>query len=144
LLVLTIPRRNHAFCEGLSRQEILRVGVQICEHMPLQAAMMGWLALIRGIRSVESDHYLSEVYTGLPRSSGKRPAFRSIVGKLAPTKFSLPTYASLSHVSEPFDYEKPHYAGAGHAPSRPLQESLDQRENQFSEHHGHDLSCARH
>lgn len=99
-------------------------GVQICEHMPLQAAMMDRMTLVRGIRSVENDHYLSEVYTGLPRVSGKRPAFGSIVSKLAPTKFSLPSYVSLSHASEPFDYEKPHYAGAAHAPFKPFQESL--------------------
>ena len=47
-------------------------GVQICEHMPRQAAMMDRATLVRGIRSVENDHYLSEVYTGLPRSAGKR------------------------------------------------------------------------
>src|SRR6476660_3438262 len=38
-------------------------GVQICEYMPRQAAGMDQLALIRGIRSVENDHFLSEVYT---------------------------------------------------------------------------------
>src|SRR5438477_10214995 len=37
-------------------------GIQICEHMPLQAQMMDRLALLRGIRSVENDHFLSEVY----------------------------------------------------------------------------------
>lgn len=99
-------------------------GVQICEHMPRQAAMMDRTALVRGIRSVENDHYLSEVYTGLPRGAGKRPAFGSIVSRLAPTKASLPTYVSLSESSDMFDYEKPHYAGAGHAPFRPLKESL--------------------
>ena len=99
-------------------------GVQICQHMPRQAAIMDRTALVRGIRSVENDHYLSEVYTGLPRSSGKRPAFGSIVSRLAPTQFALPSYVSLSEVSDPFDYEKPHYAGAGHAPFRPFQESL--------------------
>ena len=36
-------------------------GVQIGEHMPLQAAMLDRAALVRGIRSVENDHYLSEV-----------------------------------------------------------------------------------
>lgn len=71
-------------------------GVPICEHMPLQAAMLDRAALVRGIRSVENDHFLSEVYTGLPRSSGKRPAFGSVVSKLAPTKHSLPTYVSLT------------------------------------------------
>lgn len=99
-------------------------GVQICEHMPRQAALMEQAALVRGIRSVENDHYLSEVYTGLPRSAGRRPAFGSIVSRLAPTQFALPTYVSQNQTSEMFDYEKPHYAGAGHSPFRPFQESL--------------------
>ena len=99
-------------------------GVQICEHMPRQAALMDRATLVRGIRSVENDHYLSEVYTGLPRSSGKRPAFGSIVSRLAPTQIAMPSYVSLSESSDPFDYEKPHYAGAGHAPFRPFKESL--------------------
>jgi hypothetical protein len=99
-------------------------GVQICEHMPRQAAMMDRTALVRGIRSVENDHYLSEVYTGLPRGAGKRPAFGSIVSKLAPTEQALPSYVSLSESSDLFDYEKPYYAGAGHAPFRPFKESL--------------------
>lgn len=99
-------------------------GVQICEHMPRQAAMMDRTALVRGIRSVENDHYLSEVYTGLPRGAGKRPALGSVVSRLAPTQAALPTYVSLSETSDPFDYEKPYYVGAGHAPFRPFKESL--------------------
>src|SRR5437016_9077563 len=42
-------------------------GVRICELMPLQAQMMDRMTLLRGVRSVENDHYLSEVYSGLPR-----------------------------------------------------------------------------
>ena len=100
-------------------------GVQICEHMPRQAAMMDRTALVRGIRSVENDHYLSEVYSGLPRTSGKRPAFGSIISKLAPTQAALPTYVSLNESnSDLFDFEKPHYVGAGHSPFRPFKESL--------------------
>lgn len=101
-------------------------GVQICEHMPLQAAMMDQLALIRGIRSVENDHYLSEVYSGLPRTSGKRPAFGSIVSKLAPTTLPLPSYVCLDRQTvDPFEYEYPYYVGAAHAPFRPFDEALD-------------------
>lgn len=99
-------------------------GVQICEHLPRQAAMMDQTTLVRGIRSVENDHFLSEVYSGLPRSAGKRPAFGSVVSRLAPTQAALPTYVSLSESSDMFDYEKPHYVGAGHAPFRPFKESL--------------------
>lgn len=101
-------------------------GVQICELMPRQAEIMDQLALLRGIRSVENDHYLSEVYTGLPRSSGKRPAFGSVVSRLAGASSLLPPYVSLDEAtSDPFEYEKPHYAGAGHAPFRPFGPSLD-------------------
>src|SRR5205085_11077914 len=32
-------------------------GVQICELMPLQAGIMDRLALLRGVRSVENDHF---------------------------------------------------------------------------------------
>jgi hypothetical protein len=100
-------------------------GVQICEHMPLQAGIMKDLALVRGIRSVESDHFLSEVYTGLPRAAGRRPAFGSVVSRLVGTALPLPTYVSLSPpTTGEFEYEKPFYAGAGHAPFRPFEDAL--------------------
>src|SRR6266446_546702 len=70
-------------------------GVRICELMPLQAQMMDRLTLLRGVRSVENDHYLSEVYSGLPRRAGHRPAFGSIVSRLAGSGSSLPAYVSL-------------------------------------------------
>ncbi len=122
-------------------------GVQICEHMPRQAEIMDRIALIRGIRSVENDHFLSEVYTGLPRTAGKRPAFGSVVSRLhkpdaqaresrppasgpdpslAQRACSLPTYISLDEpTTEQFEFELPHYAGAGHAPFRPFAESIN-------------------
>ena len=101
-------------------------GLQICEHMPWHAKIMDRLALLRGIRSVENDHYLSEVYTGLPRTAGKRPAFGSIVSKLAANRSALPTYVSLERPSNSeFDFELPYYAGAGHAPFRPFGSAID-------------------
>lgn len=101
-------------------------GVQICEHMPQQARMMDRLALLRGIRSVENDHYLSEVYTGLPRSAGKRPAFGSVTSRLTQSRSPLPTYVSLDRpTTDEFEYEKPYYAGSGHAPFRPFGSALE-------------------
>jgi len=101
-------------------------GVHICELMPLQAQMMNQLSLLRGVQSVENDHYLSEVYSGLPRTAGKRPAFGSIVSRLAERQSPLPPYVSLNEVSvDPFEYENPHYVGSGHAPFRPFGPSLD-------------------
>jgi hypothetical protein len=101
-------------------------GVQICEHMPRQAAMMDQLTLLRGIRSVENDHFLSEVYTGLPRTAGRRPGFGCIASRLLRRESALPPYVSLHR--EPIggtDYERPLYAGPGHAPFRPFGSALD-------------------
>jgi hypothetical protein len=101
-------------------------GVRICELMPLQAEIMDQLALIRGVRSVENDHFLSEVYSGLPRTAGKRPAFGSVVSRLAESTSAVPTYVSLSRATtDQFEFEKPYYAGSGHAPFRPFGEALE-------------------
>ena len=100
-------------------------GVRICELMPLQAQMMDRLALLRGVRSVENDHYLSEVYSGLPRRVGRRPAFGSIVSRAVGSAAGLPSYVSLNRPStDEFEYEKPYYAGSGHGPFRPFGEAL--------------------
>ena len=56
---------------------------------------MDRLALLRGVRSVENDHFLSEVYTGLPRTAGQRPAFGSVVSRLRGGVAPLPAYVSL-------------------------------------------------
>ncbi|MBY0521902.1 MAG: DUF1501 domain-containing protein [Gemmataceae bacterium] len=101
-------------------------GVQICEHMPRQAEIMDQLTLLRGIQSVENDHFLSEVYTGLPRTAGRRPAFGSIVSRLRDRDGSLPPYVSLERPStDEFNFQKPYYAGAAHRPFHPFGESLD-------------------
>lgn len=102
-------------------------GVRFCEYFPRQAEMIDRLALIRGVRSVENDHFLSEVYSGLPRTSGKRPAFGSVVSRLAKHASPLPPYVSLQEAStvDRFEFEKPHYAGAGHAAFRPFGDAFE-------------------
>lgn len=100
-------------------------GVRICELMPLQARMMHQMTLLRGVRSVENNHYLSEVYSGLPRRAGRRPAFGSIVSRYQGSGSALPPYVSLNRDStDEFEYEKPYYAGSGHGPFRPFGEAL--------------------
>src|SRR5258708_9619605 len=94
--------------------------------MPRRAQIMDQLSLVRGIRSVENDHFLSEVYTGLPRSAGKRPAFGSVVSRLTGGSSLLPPYVSLDEATtDQFEFEKPHYAGASHAPFRPFGPSVE-------------------
>lgn len=101
-------------------------GIRFCEHMPRQAEMLDKLALLRGVQSVENDHYLSEVYTGLPRASGKRPAFGSVVSRLAESQGAISPYVCLNELgAEPFEYQKPHYAGPAHGPFRPFGDALE-------------------
>jgi uncharacterized protein (DUF1501 family) len=102
-------------------------GVRLCEPFPRQAELLDRLAVINGLRSVESDHFLSEVYTGLPRSAGKRPAFGSIVSRLTRHDSPLPPYVCLDQDShdDRFEFERPHYAGASHAPFRPYGDAID-------------------
>src|SRR6478609_8453076 len=77
-------------------------GVRLCELFPMQAQLLDRAAILNGVRSVENDHYLSEVYTGLPRSAGSRPAFGSVASKLLGGSAALPTYVSL-HEVQAFD-----------------------------------------
>jgi hypothetical protein len=100
-------------------------GVRICELMPRQAEMMNEIALLRGIRSVENDHFLSEVYSGLPRSAGRRPSFGSVAARVLGSGSALPPYVSVSR-AEPggVDWEGPAYAGPGYAPFRPFGDGL--------------------
>jgi len=101
-------------------------GIDICELFPRQAAIMDRLTLLRGVRSVENDHFLSEVYSGMPRTAGSRPAFGSVASKLLGGDSPLPTYVSLDRASgDRFDFQRPHYAGAAHAPFTPFGEAVD-------------------
>jgi uncharacterized protein (DUF1501 family) len=101
-------------------------GVRITDQFPRLATMLDSFALLRGVRSVENDHFLSEVYTGLPRTAGERPAFGSVASKLLGSPDRLPAYVSLNrHSGDRFEFEQPHYAGSVHAPFRPFGEALD-------------------
>jgi hypothetical protein len=101
-------------------------GVRFTELLPRQAEIMDRLALLRGIESVENDHFLSEVYSGLPRIAGKRPCFGSVVSKLAGGNALIPPYVSLNRpATDQFEFEKPYYAGSHHAPFRPFGDAVD-------------------
>src|SRR5262249_62156616 len=61
----------------------------------------------------------------LPRTAGQRPAFGSVVSRLA-GETPLPAYVSLDQpTTDQFEFEKPYYAGPGHAPFRPFGEALN-------------------
>src|SRR5262249_38093775 len=59
-------------------------GIRICEHMPLQAAMMDKLTIIRSIVSVD-EHSDSLVMTGYSENQNRNvghPSFGSVVSKV--------------------------------------------------------------
>ncbi len=101
-------------------------GVRFTELLPMHAEMADRIAVLRGIQSVENDHFLSEVYSGLPRTAGKRPCFGSVVSKLAGGNALIPPYVSLNRpTTDQFEFEKPYYAGSHHAPFRPFGSAVD-------------------
>jgi len=94
-------------------------GVQICEHMPLQAKMWDKLACIRSIVSVD-EHSDTLVMTGYPdrvnRTAG-HPSFGSVVSKLrSGADVSTPAFVSLRGMSRGTE---PGYLGIAHRPFSP-------------------------
>jgi hypothetical protein len=94
-------------------------GVQICEHMPLQAKMWDKLACVRSIVSVD-EHSDSLVMTGYPdrvNRTADHPCFGSVVSKLrAETSGAVPPFVSLRGMSRGTE---PGYLGIAHRPFTP-------------------------
>src|SRR2546425_464976 len=59
-------------------------GVQICEHMPLQARMWDKLAVLRSVVSVEehADSLVTTGYTAAENLTAHHPCFGAVVSKL--------------------------------------------------------------
>jgi len=100
-------------------------GIQICEHMPLQAGIADRLAIVRGIKSIDiGDHTPHYILTGFP-DRGKRPVLGSIVSYLRPHARGLPPYVSLMYKPPGlYDNEGPTYTGQAHRPFVPKAEGL--------------------
>jgi len=95
-------------------------GVQICEHMPLQAKMFDKLAVVRSIVSAD-EHSDSYVMTGYPERDNRtanHPSFGSVVSKLRGAGNSeVPPFVSLRGMSR-YGTE-PGYLGIAHRPFTP-------------------------
>jgi hypothetical protein len=94
-------------------------GVQICEHMPLQAKMWDKLACIRSIISVE-EHSDSLVMTGYSENTNRtagHPSLGAVVSKLRSTANNpVPAFVSLRGKSRG---SEPGYLGISHRPFTP-------------------------
>jgi hypothetical protein len=94
-------------------------GIQICEHMPLQAKMFDKLAVVRSIVSVD-EHSDSLVMTGYPERDNRtanHPSFGSVVSKLRGNGGDVPPYVSLRGMSR-YGTE-PGFLGIAHRPFTP-------------------------
>jgi hypothetical protein len=94
-------------------------GVQICEHMPLQAKMFDKLAAVRSIVSV-GEHSDSLVMTGYSQNenmTAHHPSFGAVVSKLrGGSRGDVPPFVSLRGMSTGTE---PGYLGIAHRPFNP-------------------------
>jgi uncharacterized protein (DUF1501 family) len=93
-------------------------GVQISEHMPMQAKMFDKLAVVRSVVAVD-EHSDSYVTTGYPeqvnRTAG-HPSFGAVMSKLRGTTGDVPPFVSLRGMSIGTE---PGYLGIAHRPFTP-------------------------
>jgi len=93
-------------------------GIQICEHMPLQARMFDKLAVIRSIVSVD-EHSDSLVMTGYSEQQNRtmnHPSFGSVVSRIRTADASVPQFVSLRGMTRGTE---PGYIGVSHRPFTP-------------------------
>jgi hypothetical protein len=94
-------------------------GVQICEHMPMQAKMWDKLAVIRSVVSV-GEHSDSLVMTGYSENANRtagHPSFGSVVSKMrSDASASVPPFVSLRGMSRGTE---PGFLGVSHRPFTP-------------------------
>jgi hypothetical protein len=91
-------------------------GIQICEHMPLQAKMFDKLAVIRSIVSVDehSDCLVMTGYSENVNRTAGHPCFGSVVSKLRTAgQHGVPPFVSLRGMSRGTE---PGYLGIAHRP----------------------------
>ncbi len=94
-------------------------GIQICEHMPLQARMMDKLAVIRSLVSVE-EHSDSLVMTGYSENENRsvhHPSFGAVVSKMRGSASNdVPPFVSMRGMTTGTE---PGYLGVAHRPFTP-------------------------
>ncbi|HLJ10134.1 MAG TPA: DUF1501 domain-containing protein [Planctomycetaceae bacterium] len=76
-------------------------GIQICEHLPKLASMMGKLAIIRSLTGLHEEHSPHQTETGWSdqslRTSGGRPSLGAVVAKLqGANNGAAPTFVDLT------------------------------------------------
>jgi hypothetical protein len=93
-------------------------GVQICEHMPLQARMWDKLSVIRSVLSVDehSDSLVTTGYTEQVNRVAQHPSMGAVISKLRNGSNDIPPFVSLRGMSIGTE---PGYLGIAHRPFTP-------------------------
>ena len=95
-------------------------GVEICEHMPMQARMWDKLAVVRSLVSVDehSDSLVSTGYSENTNRTAHHPCFGSVMSKLRGEGTNdVPPFVSLRGGGSAGT--EPGYLGVGHRPFTP-------------------------
>jgi len=94
-------------------------GVQVCEHLPMQARMWDKFAAVRSLVTVE-EHSDTMVMTGFPdrvNRTASRPSIGSVVSKVRGTGHAgVPPFVSLRNMTRGTE---PGYLGIAHRPFTP-------------------------
>ncbi|QVL30768.1 DUF1501 domain-containing protein [Telmatocola sphagniphila] len=88
-------------------------GIEICEHMPMQARMADKFSLIRSLVAVD-EHSDSQVMTGYSEAINRvasHPSFGSVISKLRSGTSDIPPFVSLRGMSVG---NEPGYLGVAH------------------------------
>jgi hypothetical protein len=101
-------------------------GIQICEHMPLQARMFDKLAVVRSIVSVDehSDSLVTTGYSEAVNRNAHHPSFGAVVSRVRGQSIDMPPFVSLRGMSIG---QEPGFLGVAHrafTPSGPGVENL--------------------
>ena len=93
-------------------------GIQICEHMPLQARMMDKLSIVRSLVA-NDEHSDSYVMTGFTEqvnraaTGGQHPSIGAVISKTRSGQNDVPSFVSLRGMSMGTE---PGYLGISHRP----------------------------
>lgn len=104
-------------------------GIELCEHMPLQARIAEKLAIVRGLKTFGNGHDPYELFSSDPREAAKlppnpRPVFGSVVSRIRGVdQYGVPPYVNVNdlHVTVPSTNDDPEtaaYLGSAFRPFR--------------------------
>jgi uncharacterized protein (DUF1501 family) len=94
-------------------------GIDICEHLPLQAKMMDKVAVLRSVVAPADEHSDAAVMTGYASTAVKaagHPSFGSVVSKVRGIVNGMPGFMSLRGMTIGCE---PGFLGAAHRPFAP-------------------------